>query len=190
MARKVAQNIDVIVQYDSKEQDLNYLKTIKIDSRRNKDGVKIIGLERTNVKPLGTTVGTSDISFKWCFEDNQEEWFQSNLAAEIKKGTDAMSSIYTKASYDRLIREFERGIKVNLDMYYLVTDNMTELNRKINAIRKFNDNTCKIFFSNYLKLTTYLQENKIPMICTGSDIGWVIRRVIKENIKKNKLNYK
>ena len=187
--KKTKQNIDVIIQYDVKEKDLDYLKTIKIDSRRSKTGIKVIGLERENVKPLGVTIGTGDVSFKCAFE-GEKEFTQSNLCVEIKKGNDAFSSIYTKANYDRLIAEFERGLKVKLDMYYLITDSMTELNRKINTIRRFNDDSCKIYFNNFLKLQEYLQENKIPIICTGSDIGWVLRRLVMKNIEKYKLNYR
>ena len=190
MVRKIRRNIDIIIQYDSRERDLEYLKTIKVDLRRNKDGVKLLSMERVCVKPLGTTVSTSDISYKWKFED-EEEYYQSNFACEIKKGTDLMSSVYMKANRDRLFKEILRAKEAKLDFYFLITDNMTELNRKINKIRKFNDNSCKIIFDNFMKLNQYLSESGFrECICTGNDIGWVIRRLIKNNIKSTKINYK
>ena len=190
MVRKTKFNIDIIIQYDTRERSLEFLKTIKIDKRRNKDGVKIIGLERVTVKPLGCTKSTSDISYKWKFED-EDEWTQSNLGCEIKKGSDLFSSVYTKATRERLFREIERAKIAKLDFYFLITDNMTELNKKINAIRRFNENACKISFDNFLKLNEYLRECGFrECLCTGNDLGWVIRRLIKNNIKKTKINYK
>lgn len=82
------------------------------------------------------------------------------------------------------------GIEAKLDMYYVYTHNMTELNREINKIRRFNDNSCKIYFDRYLQLQEYLMQNKIPMMCSGNDLGWVINRLVKRNIKNYKINYK
>ena len=115
MACKKKYNTDVIIQVDTREQSTDYIKQIKIHKRRPKDGIKIIGTEIVTVKPKGVAKSTGDISYKYKFED-EEEWIQSNLNIEIKKKTDAFSSIYTKANYDRLIKEFERGIEAKLDM--------------------------------------------------------------------------
>lgn len=190
MARKIKHNIDIIIQYDTRERDLDYLKTIKIDSRRNKDGIKVTGIEKTTVKPLGCSKSTSDISYKWRYE-GEEEWHQSNLGIEIKKGMDLMQSIYTKANRDRLFREIDRCKEAKLDFYFLVTDSIQDLNKKIMKVRKFNENTCKIVFDNLFKLSDYLTEcGYNECICTGVELGWVIRRLVKNNVKKYKVNYK
>jgi len=183
------QNIDIIIQIDNKEKDLSYVKGIKYDTRRNKDGQKLLSTEMCTVKP-NTKLGTTDVSFKYCFPDlNPDKWIQSSFGIELKKKGDSFSSVYTKANFDRLKREVDRSIESEVDMYYVVTDDITVSRKRIERIKRFTDNTSKIYFDNMLKFNEYLMSNKIPYITCGTDIGWVIRRLIKYHIKKYKLNY-
>ena len=189
MARVLKKNMDIIIQIDNKEKDLSYVKSIKLDQRRNKDGQKILSTEMCTVKP-NTELGTCDVSFKYCFPDlNPNEFIQAPFGVELKKRGDAFSSVYTKANFDRLKREVDRSVEAKVDMYYVVTDDITIARKRIERIKRFTDNTSKIFFDNMLKFNEYLMINKIPYITCGTDIGWVIRRLIKHHIKKYKLNY-
>ena len=52
MATKKTKNqIEVIILYDTREQSLEYLKTIQIDKKVGSDGIKIIGVEKEICKP-------------------------------------------------------------------------------------------------------------------------------------------
>lgn len=188
LVRKVKYNIDVIVQVDTRERDLDYLKTIKIDQRRNKDGQKIVGLERCCVKP-NTENSTGDISFKYKFE-GEDEWIQASFAIERKGGMDFFSSIYTKVNRDRLEAEMKRAVDGKVDIYFVVTDDLSTLNKKIQKVKMFNENACITFFGNMLRFNEFLMGYNIPLITSGADLGWIIRRLVKKHIKENKLNYK
>jgi len=188
MAKKTKHNIDIIVQIDNKEKDLYYVNDIKLDKRRNKDGVKVLSTERCNVKP-NTRLGTCDVSFKYKFEDS-DEWIQSSFGCELKKKTDLFSSVYMKANRERLFREIDRCVEAEVDMYFIATDDITAMRKGIEKIRKFNDYTCITFLDNLMKLKTYLMLYNIPYFTSGNDLGWLIRRLIKLHIKKTKINYK
>jgi hypothetical protein len=187
--RKIKHNIDIIIQYDTRENNIDYIDDIRIDKRRAVDGIKILGIERVCVKPDNCKISTGDITFKYRLEGSVD-WKQSNLAIELKKGTDIMSSTYLKKNRERLYDEINRAKQYKLDFYLLITDDITKLNNKINLIRRFNDKACIITFNNLLKLDDFLIFNGFrACLCVGDDIGWTIRRLIKNNIVKNKLMY-
>jgi len=186
--RKTKYNVDIIIQIDTREKNLDYLSQMPIEKRRRKDGIKIIGKEITAVKPKGN-LSYGDISFKYRLEGDRN-WRQANFCIEIKKGTDQFSTIYMKKNYDRLLKELDKAVDNNTKMYYVVTDDIQSLNRKIMYIRKFNENTCKTFFTKHLKLLDDLQKRNIKFIVAGNDLGFVIKRLIKDYVTKNKLQYK
>jgi len=187
VAKKKKRNIDIIIQIDSREQKTDYVRTIKIDSRRNKDGVKIIGTETVCVKPKGCKgISTGDVSYKWKYED-ENEWTQSNLSIEIKRSTDLFGSIYVKKNRERLFLEIDRAKNGKLDFWFLITNNITEMNRKIEKIPKMFESACMTHFTNFIRLNKYLSDSGFrESICTGNNIGWVIRRLVKQNAKKIK----
>lgn len=195
MATKKTKNqIEVIILYDTREQSLDYLKTIQIDKRVGSDGIKIIGVEKEICKPNQCRVSTGDVTFKWRLKDSNEEWKYSNLCIEIKKGLDEFSSLYTKDNRCRLQDEVNRAFEEKMDFYFLITDNLTELNKKILKIPKFKYSKQSLpthtFFNHYMKFNEYLSSKGFrEMLCIGEDIGFVIRRLVKDNIIKNKLQY-
>lgn len=187
-------DIEVVIIYDTREIDLDYIKTIKLDARIGKDGIKIIGCEREICKPNHCNISTGDMTFKYRLKDSQDEWIYSKLSCEIKKGTDLFSSLYMKVNRDRLYSEIDRAIEYNLDFHFLITDNITELNKKILKIPKFKyskvSTPTHTHFNNFMKFNEYLKSKGLnQMLCVGDDIGFVIRRLVKDNIVKNKLQY-
>jgi len=182
-------NIDVKILIDTREKNIDYLKTIKIDSRRNSDGIKVIEIERCTVKPTNECASIGDISFSYKIEGDSE-WTQAKFAIERKAGLDLFSSLYTKANKTRLESEMKRAYDNNIDMYFIVTDDISLLKSKIIKVRKFDDKSCIIFFDNLLKFNELLMKYNIPFITSGEDLGWLVRRLVKKYIQKYKLNYR
>lgn len=177
--------LDIVIQIDTREKNTSFINNIIIDKRRNKDGVKIVDVEYTTVKP-NTRVSTGDVSFKYRIDDGVD-WIQSSFCIELKKGMDMFSSIYTKANFDRLKLEIDRAYNGNVDFYFVSTKNIEELNRMIVKLRRFNENTCKIFFDKYIELNKYLSsKGYCGIITSGEIIPYVIRRLVKKHIYTNK----
>ena len=192
--KKVKNQIEVMLVVDNREQDLNYLKTFKIDERVNADGIKIIGYEMETCKPNLCKISTGDITFKWRIKDSNSGWIYSKFCTEIKKSTDMFSSLYTKANRDRLYAEVDRVKEYGLDFYFLSTDDLTTLNTKINKIPKFRkskiSNPTHTFFGHLIKFNDYLKSNGYNQIfCCGTDISYTLRRLIKKHIADYKLQY-
>ena len=192
MLRKKKYDVEVKVLIDNKEKDISYIKEL-IDGKITKDGIKIVETEKQCVKPLGCEEGqsTGDLTIEYRIKDSNSEWIKSNLAIELKKSTDAFSSLYMKANRDRLFLELDRGKKYGLDFYFIVTDSLSELTKKIHKIAKFrNSNVENTHFDMMLKLDDKLRECGFNgVIVSGNDLAWCIKRVIKHHIKKNKLQY-
>ena len=49
--KKLKNQIEVIILYDTREQSLDYIKTIQIDKRVGSDGIKIISIEKEICEP-------------------------------------------------------------------------------------------------------------------------------------------
>jgi len=189
--------IDIILLVDTREQDLGYINSIEFDKRRKSDGVKIVGYEIVTIKPRGVKVSTGDISYK--YKVNEGDWINSNLSIEIKKGMDLMSSIYTKASYDRLIREIQRAKDAQLDFYFISDTDITSMVSYIKKLEpdfsrfgksalkksKLKANSNVLFVEKYLQLNNDLKEfGYNGIMCSGKDIWILIKRLIKNNLKK------
>lgn len=183
-------DIEVKIQIDTREQDLDYVKNL-IDSRISKDGVKLKEIEYICVKPNNCKVSTSDITIMYREKDSNEDWKHSKLAIELKKGNDIFQSLYTKASRERLFKEIDRCKEYDLQLYFIVTDSLTDLSQKIHKIPKFKitqaENT---HFEQLILLQEKLKEcGYNGVIVSGADLTWVVRRCIKHYVKKNKLQY-
>ena len=187
MARKTKHKILVTYLVDTREKDIDYTKRLKIHKRMPTDGIKFVGVERCTVKPKQDINSFGDISFKWKFEDD-EEWVQANFSLERKGGLDLFTTIYTKSNFDRFMLELDRA--KDSDFYIVHTDDMSEIVDKILKVRRFNENTCKVFFDRYLKLLEEAQKRNIKIVTSGRQIEFVIYRLIKKHITDNKLNYK
>lgn len=193
-AKKIKNQIEVMAIIDTRENDLNYLKSFKIDERINADGIKILGYEFETCKPNRCKTSTGDISFKWRIKDSKDEWIYSKFCVELKKNTDLFSSLYTKTNRDRLYSEVDRAKEYGLDFYFLSTDDLTTLNTKINKIPKFRkskiSNPTHTFFGHLIKFNEYLKENGFNQVfCCGDDVCYTLRRLIKKHISDYKLQY-
>lgn len=184
-------NIDYIILYDTREQDLGYVDGLKrlVDKRRKKDGSKFLGVECECVKPLGCTKSTGDISYKYRIDEG--EWMYAPFCIEIKKGMDLFSSIHTKASMERLLREFDRAVESNIDMKFVYSDDISKMVEKIvklqgNGFRKgkLRPNSDVTFMGRFAKLLEELESRSIKHYCCGSNIAYTVRRLVKDDLKK------
>lgn len=190
MARAKKQAIDVKVVIDSREQDTSYVEDL-LDSRVGKDGIKFKEIEIKAVKPNNCKTSTGDITIEVKIKDSKMDYIPTKLCIELKKSGDNFSSIYLKSNFDRLAKEIGRAKEYDLDFYFIITDDMTATSKKIKRIPKFrNTNVNNTYFEKYMKLEDELSANgfRSPII-SGSDLAWVIKRVIKRHIKEHKLQY-
>lgn len=190
MIKKTKQDIEIKLVYDSRENDTSYLKDI-LDSRISKDGIKFVKIEKQCVKPDGCYISTGDITIEYRIKDSNSEWIKSKLAIELKKSLDMFSSLYMKANRDRLFDELSRAKEYGLDFYFVASDSLSELTKKIHKVPKFrNSNVENTHFDMMIKLDDKLRECGFNgVITSGSDLAWCIKRIIKHHIKKNKLQY-
>ena len=191
MARVKKKDIEVTWIIDSREQDIKYTKDL-VDSRIGKDGIKFVGIETRAVKPNGCKVSTGDVTIVYREKDSNSEWIETSFCLELKKTTDVFSSLYMANNRDRLFAEIDRAKENELDFYFIVTDDFGSINKAIQKIPKFrNTNAHNTHFENVMKLQEKLHECGFNGILTsGSDLSWLIRRLAKYHIKKNKLQYK
>lgn len=191
MARAKKKDIEVTWIIDSREQDIKYTKDL-VDSRISKDGIKFVGIETRAVKPNGCKVSTGDVTIVYREKDSNSEWIETSFCLELKKTTDVFSSLYMANNRDRLFAEIDRAKENELDFYFIVTDDFGSINKAIQKIPKFrNTNAHNTHFENVMKLQEKLHECGFNGILTsGSDLSWLIRRLAKYHIKKNKLQYK
>lgn len=183
-------NIDVKIIVDTREQDTSYVKGL-VDVRVGKDGIKFKEVEVKCVKPIGSEKSTGDITIEYRIKDSDGEWIKTNLSIELKKASDAFTSLYTKANRERLFKEIDRAKVDNLDFYFIITDDLTNISNIIKKIPKFRNTNVNIsYFDYYLKLDEKLRDNgfNAPII-SGKDLSWCIKRVIKHHINKNKIQH-
>ena len=191
MARAVKKDIECIWLIDSREKNTAYVKDL-IDSRVSKDGIKFIGHEVVTFKPNGCDISTGDCGFKYREKGTDNEWIETTFCCEIKRGTDAFSSLHLADNRRRIQEELNRAKEYGLDFYFIVTDDFESINKAILKIPKFrNTNTHNTNFENFMKLQEMLLENGfIGSLVSGNDLPWLIRRLAKRHIIKNKLQYK
>lgn len=182
--------IDIKVVYDTREKDISYIRHIKLDKRRGKDGIKFISCERAICKPLDCVISTGDITYAWKLKDDSE-WTQSPFSIEIKKGMDLFSSLYSKSNFDRLKREIDRAEASKIGFYFLVTDSIYQTRKGLEKVKKVGRNADTIYFGKLLELNKYLTNSGFDsIITTGKSkdtLAFCIRRLIKDSVKKLKL---
>ena len=197
MARAVKKSLEVCLQIDNREQDTDYVKGI-LDSRVNKDGIKITQVEYCTVKPLDKNTGqpckvsTGDISIKIRELGTDNEWIQTNLAIECKKNLDEFSSLYSKDSRTRLEAEVLRAKDYGLTFYFICTNSLSDTIAQIKKVPKLKTTNCEVtHFEQLINFNRFLQEQGFDgIIISGKELAWTIRRLIKLYIKENKLQYK
>lgn len=182
-------DIDIRVIVDTREQKIDYIKYIKLDQRRNKDRTKIIEVVQRCCTPSGCSKSTGDITYEYSL-DGGVTWTIAAFSIELKKGNDILSSIYTKANFERLKKEIDRASKSNISFWFLVTDSLYQTRKSIVKLRKLSKNADIIYFSKLKELNKYLNKSGFDGIITtgrsAETLGWTIRRLIKDNIKKIK----
>ena len=192
MARAVKKDILVKYVIDSREKDISYTKDL-LDQRISKDGIKFVEIETKAVKPNGCKVSTGDITIEIKAKDDENsEWKETTFCLELKKKNDIFGSLYTADSRNRLFAEIDRCKEYGLELYFICTDDFGDINKIIQKIPKFrNSNVHNTHFENVMKLQEKLLYSGYQGILTsGSDLAWLIRRLAKYYIKKNKLQYK
>lgn len=191
MARAVKSPIDIKVVIDTREQNVEYTKDI-LDKRRGSDGIKLTEIEVKTCKPNGMKVSSGDVTFEYREAESNGEWIESKFVLEIKKGTDILTTLFTKESRERFYRELDRIKEEDLDFYMISTDDCETITKAIKKIPKFRNTSTEItHFENFMNLQDKLLEmNFRGVIISGkNDLGWVVRRLIKRHVIKNKLQY-
>ena len=189
--KKVKKDIDVKYVIDTRERDLNYTKDI-LDKRRGSDGIKFTDIEVKTCKPNGMKVSSGDVTIEYRVAGTEDEWIDSKFVLEIKKGTDIMQTLFTKESRDRFYNELNRIKDEDLDFYLISTDDSETITKAIKKIPKFRNTSTEILhFENFVNLQEKLLElNMRGVLISGkNDLGWMVRRLAKRHIIKNKLQY-
>jgi hypothetical protein len=188
MAKK---NIIVKLIVDSREQDLSYLDKFEFNKKFGTDKIKIEGYEiRTPFKCLdkdGNEIKTStgDIGIEYSFDG--ETWYKTNLSIELKKDSDFSTTLYS--NWKRFSNEIERVKEYGLDFYIVYnqsTRQMKECFDKLKHMKRipFYAKPEKVIYDRMIEL----QDDGVKMIYTH-EIEEVIKRIIKNYIKKNKIQY-
>ena len=197
MARAVKKDIEIKLLCDNREQDRTYIKDI-LDSRINKDGIKITQVEYCTVKPIDTNTGepckisTGDLSIVFRELGTDNEWIGTNLSIEVKKNLDEFSSLYSKENRERLEAEVLRAKTYGLNFYFVCTNSLGDTISQIKKVPKLKTTNCEVtHFEQLIKFNRFLQEQGFDgIIISGKELSWTIRRLIKLYIKENKLQYK
>jgi hypothetical protein len=174
----IKKHIDVILQIDTREKRLDYIKDFKFDKSYGTDRIKISGYEIVTIK-------TGDIGFKFSL-DGGETFNNSNLRIEIKQNEDIFNTLYS--SWVRFKKELLRVIDEKLIFYIVCNWGFTDIKghiKKLQLMKKMSYKTqpFKTFEDRYIDVV-----EKVPIIQTDN-IGETIRRIIKKHIVKNKLQY-
>ena len=194
--KKVKKDLEILLLVDNREQDRSYINGI-LDSRINKDGIKISEVEYCTVKPLDINTGlpcktsTGDISIMFREKGSKSEWIPTNLAIECKKNLDEFSSMYSKDSRTRLEAEVLRAKEYGLKFYFVCTNSLGDTIAQIKKVPKLKTTNCEVtHFDQLINFNRFLQKQEFDgIIISGKELSWTIRRLIKLFIKENKLQY-
>lgn len=185
-------NIIVKLIVDSREQDLKYLEKFEFNKKFGTDKIKIESYEiRTPFKCLdknGNEIKTStgDLGIEYSLDDG-ETWNKCNLSIELKKDSDFSTTLYS--NWKRFSNEIERAREYGLDFYIVYnqsTRQMLECFEKLKYMKRlpFYAQPEKVIYDRMIEL----QDDGVKMIYTHQ-IEEVVKRIIKNYIKKNKLQY-
>lgn len=186
MAKK---NILVKIIVDTREKDLDWLDKFEFNKKFGADKIKIEGYEIKTFKCLGSNgeqikTSTGDIGIEYSL-DNGETWNKTNLSIELKRGSDFSITLYS--NWKRFSKEIERAKEYGLDFYMVYNQNsrtMIEDFDKLKYLKKipFYAKPHKIVYDKMIELV----DDGVKLIYTHQ-IEEVIKRIIKNYIKKNKL---
>lgn len=186
------QNILVKLIIDSREQDLSFLEKFKFDKKYSSEKIKIENYEvQKPFKCLDSNgeavkISTADIGIEYSLDEGLT-WNKTNLAIELKKGSDFSSTIYS--NWKRFLEEINRVNEYGLDFYLVYNQSTRQMHEhfdKLKSMRKipYSINAEKIIYDRMLELG----DLNVTMIYTH-EIHEIIKRIIKYHIKKNKLQF-
>lgn len=190
MAKK---NILVKIIIDSREKDLSFIeKQFKFDKKYASDKIMISGYEiHTPFKCLDKNgneikTSTSDCGIEYSLDDGIT-WHKTNLAIELKKDSDMSSTLYS--NWKRFSAELDRAKEYGLDFYIIYnqsTKSMKEHFAKLKVMGRipYAQNPEATYYDKLIEVS-----RQVPLIYTH-EIHVAIRRLIKNYIKENKLQYK
>ena len=183
MIRVAKKKIEIKLIYDTREK--NPLK-IKLDKDFKSDKIKICEVQTKCFKALGCKTSTGDIGIEYKLDENSR-WKKTKLSIELKRNSDIFSTLYS--SIKRFNRELKRVDDYGLDFYILHNWSFDDIKAhivKLQNMRKLGYNTQPfiVFLNNYLQIA-----QKYAIICCGNNFEMIVRRIIKNYIIKNKLQY-
>ncbi|MGL4210079.1 MAG: hypothetical protein ACRCRT_00890 [Cetobacterium somerae] len=186
-------NILVKLIIDSREQNIAWLSKFKFDKKYSTEKIMISGYEThtpfkcldSNGKKITTSTGDVGIMFSL---DEGETWNHTNLAIELKRDSDMSSTLYS--SWKRFTAELDRAEKYGLDFYILYnqsTNAMKDHFAKLKVMKKINfyEKPEKVYYDRLIMIA----KRGFPVIYTH-EIPEVVKRVVKQYIKENRLQYK
>ena len=201
MVRKTKHDIEIQIVFDSRENNIDYLKYL-LDSRITKDGIKFVECVKECVKPLDKNTGlpckisTTDLTFRYREKDSNSEWINVPFGIELKKKLDIFSSLYLKKNRDNLYFELQRCVDYGISLYFISTNSYYDTLKQLKEIKKFNNpksstNIINTHFEQLTEFTKKLSDSGYgSIIISGNStemLAWTIKRCIKHYIAKNKL---
>lgn len=187
---KVKKNVIVKIIVDSREKDNGWLEKFEFNKRFGSDKIKIEGYEVKTFKCLdcnGDEIKTStgDIGIEFSFDG--ETWQKTNLAIELKRDSDFSTTLYS--NWKRFSNEIERAKTHGLDFYVVYNQSSRKMMEDFERLKYMK----RIPF--YAKPHKVVYDKMIEMVDGGvkliytHQIEEVVKRIIKNYIKKNKIQY-
>lgn len=187
MAKK---NVFVKIIVDTREKDTSWLDKFDFNKRFGSDKIKIEGYEIKTFKCLdkdGKVVKTStgDIGIEYSFDG--ETWHKTNLAIELKRDSDFSTTLYS--NWKRFSKEVERAKEYGLDFYMIYNQSSRKMLEEFDRLKymrrlPFYAQPHKVVYDKMIELV----DSGVKLIYTHQ-IEEVVKRVIKNYIKKNKIQY-
>lgn len=181
-------NLEVKIQIDSRERDLKWITDFEFDTKFKSDKIMISSYEQECFKAESAEVSTGDVGILIRFE-GEKMWRKTTLSVEIKRGADLFGTLFMAENVHRFHREIDRSEEYGLTMYFLHDWDFIDVDKHIKKLQRSGKVGVKtrpdiVFRDNYIDVS-----RRLPCICCGGDFAGTIRRIIKNFIKNERLNY-
>lgn len=185
-------NILVRLIVDTREKNISFLEKFKFDTKYSSEKIKIQDYVIKTFKCLDKNTNSSvkysvgDVGIEYSLDDG-ETWNKTNLSIELKRGSDFSTTIYS--NYKRFNKEIERAKEYGLDFYLVYNQTTATMKNEFDKLKYLKKipmymQPHKIVYDRMIELL----DNGVKMIYTH-EIEEVIKRIIKNHIKKYKLQY-
>jgi hypothetical protein len=185
-------NIRIKIICDSREKQLDWIeKHFKFDKKYLSDKMMIEGYEihtpfkclDKNGEKIKTSTGDCGIIYSI---DEGETWNDANLAIELKRDSDMNSTLYS--SWKRFSSELDRAEEHGLDFYIVYNQSTREMldhfaKLKVMKRIKFYEKPESTYYDRLIDIA-----KRVPVIYTH-EIHVVVRRIIKNYVKQQRLQY-